>query len=156
MRFMTSIDQLVSSIDTRLQDLAGEIAQLEDARKTLAANGVAPSAPAPTRTHRKPSKPSKPAKPTKPTKATKALLAGQLHKILADSDGITTSAIAKQADADPAQVLVLLREAEASGDARRTGERRGTRWHAITDEDRIAARAAELASQSKRTRARKN
>jgi hypothetical protein len=149
---MTSIDQLVSSIDGRLHDLAGEIAKLEDARKTLAANGAASSAPAPTRTRRKPTKPAKP---------TKVLLAGQLHKILAESDGITTSAIAKQADADPGQVLVLLREAEASGDARRTGERRGTRWHAITDEDRVAARAAELAAQSKaaqsrRTRARKH
>jgi hypothetical protein len=144
---MASIDQLVSSIDTRLQDLAGEITKLEDARKALErANGAASPAPVPTPMRRK---------PAKSTRTTKVLLAGQLHEILADSDGVTTSAIAKQAGADPAQVLVLLREAEAAGDARRTGERRGTRWHAITDEDRVAARAAELAAQSKRTRARK-
>jgi hypothetical protein len=48
-------------------------------------------------------------------------------------------------------VLVLLRELEAAGRVRRSGQRRGTRWHAITDEERIAERAAELAALSKPT-----
>jgi hypothetical protein len=43
-----------------------------------------------------------------------------------------------------------LRELEKTDQIRRSGQRRGTRWHLITDEDRIAARAAELAAQSKR------
>jgi hypothetical protein len=140
---MTSIDQLVTTIDSRLQVLGDEIAKLEDARQALAnTNGAAPS-PRPRRRARR----------KQPAAAnTDVLLMGALHKMLAASDGLTTSAIAKQANADPAQVLTLLREAEAAGDARRTGQRRGTRWHAITDDDRIAARAAELAAQSRRAR----
>ncbi len=64
--------------------------------------------------------------------------------MLAEHKGITSTALAKLANAAPDQVLALLRELEAAGRARRTGQRRGTRWHAITDEDRIAARVAEL------------
>jgi hypothetical protein len=52
-------------------------------------------------------------------------------------------------------VLTLLKEQESAGVVRRTGTRAATRWHVITDEDRIAARAAELNAQSKRTQARK-
>jgi hypothetical protein len=51
-------------------------------------------------------------------------------------------------------VLALLRELEQAQRIRRTGQRRATRWHAITDEDRIRERAAELATRSPRRRPR--
>ncbi|OAI40063.1 hypothetical protein AYO39_00185 [Actinobacteria bacterium SCGC AG-212-D09] len=70
--------------------------------------------------------------------------------MLAESEGLTTTAIAKEAGAERDQVLALLRDLEAAGRVRRTGERRGTRWHAITDDDRIKERAAELAGRSRR------
>jgi hypothetical protein len=63
---------------------------------------------------------------------------------------MTTSALAEQTGGNRDQILTLLRELEAAGRIRRTGQRRGTRWHAITDEDRIQARAAELAARRKR------
>ncbi|MFZ0975819.1 MAG: hypothetical protein WAN22_26585 [Solirubrobacteraceae bacterium] len=47
-------------------------------------------------------------------------------------------------------MLRLLRDLETGGRIRRTGQRRGTRWHAITDEDRIRERAAELEATRKR------
>ena len=53
-------------------------------------------------------------------------------------------AIAEEANADYAATLTLLRELEASGQVRREGARRSTAWRLITDEDRIAQRAAEL------------
>jgi len=78
------------------------------------------------------------------------MLAGEVERILGESaDGLSTSAIAEQGGADSSQVLTLLRELESAGQVRRSGQRRGTRWHLITDEDRIAQRAAELASRSK-------
>ena len=142
---MTSIEQLIQSIDTRLDELAGEIAKLEDAQKALA-NGNAPttSTPAPVtrRTQRKPR--------AKPKRRTQVLLPGQLEQMLRESsDGLRTPDIAQRGNADPGQVLTLLRELEETGQVRRTGERRGTRWHLITDEERIAERAAELASRSR-------
>jgi sugar-specific transcriptional regulator TrmB len=52
--------------------------------------------------------------------------------------------IAERSGVSYSRVLALLRELEASGTVRRTGSRRSTRWLLITDEDRIAQRAAEL------------
>jgi hypothetical protein len=66
-----------------------------------------------------------------------------------------TAELAKAANGARAQVLALLKEQETAGEVRRSGTRAATRWHIITDEDRIAARAAELTAQSSRTRARK-
>jgi hypothetical protein len=135
----TTINDLVRSIDDRIRELKGEIASLHDALKALSSNSS--PAPAPTRAKRTRKRASRPAK---------AVPAATLEKLLADSDGLTTAALAKQANGDPAYVLRLLRELEAADRVRRTGERRGTRWHVITDEDRIQKRAAELATRSRR------
>jgi tRNA(Ser,Leu) C12 N-acetylase TAN1 len=70
--------------------------------------------------------------------------------MLAEGAGLTTAALAKQAGADRDQALTLLRDLEAARRVVRAGERRSTRWYAITDEDRIEERAAELASRSRR------
>jgi predicted transcriptional regulator len=75
--------------------------------------------------------------------------AGKLVTVLAAGDGLSTAELADQTGGDRQQLLTLLRELEASGQVRRSGERRNTRWHAITDEDRIAARVAELEAQSR-------
>ncbi|MGA2014339.1 MAG: hypothetical protein ABSH51_27945 [Solirubrobacteraceae bacterium] len=74
-----------------------------------------------------------------------SLSADQLQRVLADArSGLSAGAIAEQAGASYNRVLALLRELESSGTIRRTGSRRSTLWLLITDEDRIAQRAAEL------------
>jgi hypothetical protein len=65
--------------------------------------------------------------------------------------GTTTASLAEETGASQVRVLATLRELEKTGRVRRTGQRRGTRWHLIADEDRIEARAAELANRSKRS-----
>lgn len=75
--------------------------------------------------------------------------AGRLELLLSDSGGLATSELAERVNADRDQVLTHLRELETAGRVRRTGRRRSTRWHAITDEERIQERAAELAARSK-------
>jgi ABC-2 type transport system ATP-binding protein len=82
-------------------------------------------------------------------RAAEVVPAGKLEVLLAATDGMTTSALAERSGGDRDQVLTLLRELETAGRVRRSGERRSTKWHAITDEDRIAQRAAELAAQSR-------
>jgi hypothetical protein len=79
------------------------------------------------------------------------MLADTAVRMLAEADWITTFALAKRANADPAQVLCLLKELATAGRVRRTGERRATRWHALSDEDRIQERAAELAARSRKS-----
>ena len=159
-----TIDELAKTIQARIDALHGEIATLEAARTQLDANGSGPAATtngaAPARggstraaaDGTKPASRGRRAKP-KTAAATVVVPAGKLEAVLAHNDGVTTAQLAKLTDGRPEQVLTLLRELEAAGRARRTGERRGTRWHAITDEDRIQARAAELEKQSRQARA---
>lgn len=137
--------QIVQSIEERLRSLQVEITSLTEAREALT-NGDGPAeaprdTPAPARQPR--------GRRQRAPRTTEVLPAGKLEQMLAAGDGDTTAALAKRANASPGQVLTLLRELEAAGKARRTGQRRGTRWHLVTDEDRIAARAAELARRRK-------
>ena len=74
----------------------------------------------------------------------------RLESLLSDNGGLTTSALAEKTGGDRDQVLNLLRELETGGRIRRTGQRRATRWHKITDEDRIRERAAELEATRRR------
>lgn len=80
----------------------------------------------------------------------KLVPADRLESLLSNNGGLTTAALADQASGNRDQVLKLLREMEAAGRIRRTGQRRSTRWHAVTDEDRIRERAAELETRRKR------
>lgn len=133
--------QIVQSIEERLRSLQVEITSLTEAREALT-NGEGPAKPPPDTPA-----PARPARRRRQRarRTVEVLPAGKLEQMLAASDGVTTATLAKQANARPDQVLTLLRELETAGKARRTGQRRGTRWHLVTDEDRIAARAAELA-----------
>jgi len=76
--------------------------------------------------------------------------AGQrLELMLSERGAMTTSALAELAGGNRDQILAALRELEAAGRVRRSGQRRSTRWHAITDEERIQKRAADLEARSK-------
>ena len=102
-----------------------------------ASNGASSEAPNPRR------RAAAKATPTKRSGA--SLTAEQLERSLADvTSGLSGGAIAERAGVGYSRVLALLRELEASGKVRRTGTRRSTLWLPITDEDRIAQRAAEL------------
>ena len=78
--------------------------------------------------------------------------AGKLVSLLGAGNGMSTADLTAQTGGDRQQLLTLLRELEAAGQVRRSGERRSTVWHVITDEDRIAERVAQLERQSSRNR----
>lgn len=87
--------------------------------------------------------------PAKSRQSVEVLLAGKLEAMLRESeDGLSTVAISKSANARGSQVRGLLRELETGGQVRRVGASRATRWQLITDEERVAQRAAELESRS--------
>ena len=146
------IADIVANIDLRLTDLEAERAHLEQARSALSQQR-SPAPKAKPRTSRS----VKPRAPRRARSATSTQVApaGKLFALLADSEGMSTRELAKAADGDPTQVLALLKEQEDAGQLRRSGVRASTRWHLVTDEDRIAARAAELAASSRHSRARK-
>ena len=171
---MTSTQAILDSIENRLKDLNNEIETLAAARSALDGEDVAPagrSAAAPP--HRRSRAATRQASTTPATRSapraapapaprarrparrsngrtTEIVPAGRLELLLSEDGGLTTTALVEQTNGDRDQVLSLLRELEAAGRIRRTGQRRSTRWHAITDEDRIRERAAELAGRRKR------
>jgi hypothetical protein len=136
--------EIVASIDRRLTEAKAEIAQLEGARQALINSDAPAVTPKPRRVPRK----------TTRRKAVRrdneVVPAGKLTALLDGAAGMSTSELAKATNGRRDQILALLRELEKTDQIRRTGERRGTRWHLITDEERIAARAAEITAQSKR------
>lgn len=86
-----------------------------------------------------------PAKPSGSRKSVEVLLAGKLEAMLRESKGgLSAITISKRSNAGYTQVLALLRELEGTGQVRRSGTRRTSLWRVVTDEERIAERAAEL------------
>jgi hypothetical protein len=57
-------------------------------------------------------------------------------------------ALASRAEVSETKVRGRLRELERVGEVRNSGSRRTSRWRLISDEDRIAERAAEIARAS--------
>lgn len=150
---MPSLEQLIQSIDGRIEHANSEISSLEAARSALTANGAAATEASTAESRPKPKKRRRQKAARKPL-ARKPLTAETAEQLLANSDGMTTAALAERAGAGRDQVLLMLRELEQARRVRRTGQRRATRWHAVTDEDRIRERAAELASRSRARRTR--
>jgi hypothetical protein len=147
---MEFTEQLVRTLDARLVELRGEIDTLVRAREELVSNRAPGPAPANPATNAKLRPARRRARRTQTSSSTQVAPEGKLHRLLAQTDGLSTAALAQRANADPAQVLPLLRETEAAGRVRRTGERRATRWRAVANrEDWIQQRAAELARRSK-------
>jgi hypothetical protein len=124
--------ELAQTTQDRLDALHREIALLEAARDQLQGDGsgsarpTVSKPPAVRRTRR-----------ASPQPSGEVVAAVKLEGLLAEHGGITSTALAELAKGGRDQVLGVLRELEAAGRARRTGQLRGTRWHAITDEDRI-------------------
>ncbi|HYB27175.1 MAG TPA: hypothetical protein VEF89_11220 [Solirubrobacteraceae bacterium] len=148
---MKTTQQILDSIDNRLRELNREIATLDAARSALGNNHE--SGPSPRGRVSAPTETPKTVRRTarrNTRRATDVVPAGRLELLLSENGGLTTSALADRTNGNRDQVLTLLRELEAAGKIRRSGQRRGTRWHAITDEDRIRERAAELARRSRR------
>jgi hypothetical protein len=118
-------------------------------------DGATPAAPA--RTESQPAAAAKPRgrarrKPVSSGRRVELLLAGGLESILAESAaGLSAIAISKRSHASYKQVLDLLRELEQTGRVRRSGTSRASRWRVVSDEERIAERAAELQRLSVRT-----
>jgi hypothetical protein len=149
---MKTTQQILDSIDSRLLELNQEIATLDAARSALGQDGQSKPAPRPRAsapTQRR--KPARRRARVKTSRPADVVPAGRLEVLLSENGGLTTSTLAERTNGSRDQVLTLLRELEAAGKIRRTGQRRGTRWHAITDEDRIRERAAELASRRRRS-----
>jgi hypothetical protein len=144
---MADIGQIRASIDRRLTDLAQEVASLTAARAALieqaaaAANGAAP-APASASKRRAGARSS-----TRTRKPVEPLARQTAQALLEETGGLSTAALARRAGTTQASAKEALDGLAASGLARSWGSGRAGVWRLLTDEERIAARAAELEAQ---------
>jgi hypothetical protein len=133
---------------------ARKVSRRAGSAPAAATNGAAPAAPlaaapVPAAAATIPAAPSQVTKRAarRPRRTTRKLDGETLESMLKGAgDGLSAVAIATAASAGYNQVLELLRELERAGTVKRTGTRRTSLWRLITDEERIAARAAELAA----------
>jgi hypothetical protein len=154
---MSAIEEVRQVIQSQLNAVEREVASLRDTLKTLQANDHVPPAPetkaVPNVTAAKPRR-TKTGRQNGRKRTTEVVPLGKLEQLLAStSDGLSAAALAKQTNGSPDQIRALLKDLEAAGKVRRTGERRGTRWSIITEEDWIAQRAAELEQRGQLRRA---
>jgi hypothetical protein len=145
---MSFVTQLAGSIDSRLEVLNSEIDALTRAREELTSVAPVVAATKPKRERAKrrrtATRNSAGGRPT----------AEMIQKALSGNPGLTTAAISEQTKVRADQLLPLLRRMEVDGMVRRSGQRRGTKWHPMADEaEWIAHRTAELANRSRRRRA---
>jgi CRP-like cAMP-binding protein len=139
---MSATQEITESIRTRLNAIEHEIASLNAALARLDAQaaGSAPRGDGHGASAATPARRSRAGR----RRGTPELAADALAQLVNAGHGVSAADLAKQLNTDRSQVLARLKELEAQGTVRRTGERRATRWHAVSDEDRIRERAAEL------------
>lgn len=135
---MARIDEIRISIERRLEDLAIESAALQAAKAALLARRAEEAqAPAPKRRRGRPAA----------TTTGEPLSVDQLEQQLAGPEGASAVAIAKRTGASYERVRAMLDRLEAAGRVRSAGRSRTSLWRLLSDEERIAARVAELEAQ---------
>jgi predicted Rossmann fold nucleotide-binding protein DprA/Smf involved in DNA uptake len=73
----------------------------------------------------------KPARPRKPRQTTAEFLSNETVLKLLTPQGVPAKTIRSRFKASDNQVLKVLKGLESEGKAKRTGERRSTRWHSL-------------------------
>jgi hypothetical protein len=74
---------------------------------------------------------------------------------LVTAEGVPAREIRSQVTGSDNQVLKVLKDLESAGKIKRTGQRRATKWHRVTDSARAAARPAAARSAKRRAAGRK-
>lgn len=159
---MSATEAIRELIERQLQAIEAEVEALHDALRRLESNGSEPAARDTSRRGRVSERRAVGAPSNGRTRARGraerapgrgSVTAGRVQQLLREHSDLSTAAVAEGARVGRDDALRALKELEARGEVRRSGQRRGVRWHAVTDEDRIRERAAQLEQQSRSRRA---
>jgi predicted Rossmann fold nucleotide-binding protein DprA/Smf involved in DNA uptake len=119
------LDQIVASLDQRMKMLRDEISALEAARAALGGS--------PARASQQPARAANDRRPQRRRRHA-AVTPEQLERLLAGAGEVTTTVLIEQTGASRPALLIALKELETSGKVARAGEKRGTRWSAVSGE----------------------
>lgn len=149
---MSTAHEISETIADRIREAKLQITTLQAARAALVTDTPRPSPPptgrpatpdpvgsvTPSSTRERPS-------PRSRSRRSGNLVAGRLEDLLRASEhGLSLVALAAAAEVSDAKVRHRLHELQREGGVRNSGSRRTSRWHLVSDEDRVAERAAEL------------
>jgi hypothetical protein len=86
--------------------------------------------------------------------ASKVALTPDVVVELVTPEGVPARDIRSRVTGSDNQVLKVLKDLESAGKIKRTGQRRATKWHRVTDNARAAATAAEQPAAARSTKRR--
>jgi predicted Rossmann fold nucleotide-binding protein DprA/Smf involved in DNA uptake len=133
------ITQVIEQLQAQLAETEADAQRLRTAIAAL--QGSAESTPAPSRGRRSP-RGRATRQRTSNGRTSKVALTPDVVVKLVTPEGVPAREIRSQVNGSDNQVLKVLKDLESEGKVKRTGQRRATKWHLVTENGRSATRAA--------------
>jgi predicted Rossmann fold nucleotide-binding protein DprA/Smf involved in DNA uptake len=133
------ITQVIEQLQAQLAETEADAQRLRTAIAAL--EGSAASTPAPSRGRRS-ARGRATRQRTSNGRTSKVALTPDVVVKLVTPEGVPAREIRSQVNGSDNQVLKVLKDLESEGKVKRTGQRRATKWHLVTENGRSATRAA--------------
>jgi predicted Rossmann fold nucleotide-binding protein DprA/Smf involved in DNA uptake len=133
------ITQVIEQLQAQLAETEADAQRLRTAIAAL--EGSVESTPAPSRGRRS-SRGRATRQRTSNGRTSKVALTPDVVVKLVTPEGVPARDIRSQVNGSDNQVLKVLKDLESEGKIKRTGQRRATKWHLVTENGRSATRAA--------------
>ena len=133
------ISQVIEQLRAQLSETEADAQRLRTAIEAL--EGSVESSPAPPRVRRSARRATRP-RSSNGRSAGKVALTPDVVVNLVTPEGVPARDIRSKVNGSDNQVLKVLKDLESEGKIKRTGQRRATKWHLVTENGRSATRAA--------------
>jgi predicted HTH transcriptional regulator len=135
------ITQVIEQLQAQLAETEADAQRLRTAIAALQGSVESTSTPAPSRGRRNAGGRATRQR-TSNGRTSKVALTPDVVVKLVTAEGVPAREIRSQVNGSDNQVLKVLKDLESEGKVKRTGQRRATKWHLVTDNGRSATRAA--------------
>ncbi len=147
------ITQVIEQLQTQLTETEADAERLRTAIAALEGSVGSSPAPAPTRGRRSARGRATRSRTSNGRSAGKVALTPDVVVKLVTPDGVPARDIRSQVNGSDNQVLKVLKDLESEGKVKRSGQRRATKWHLVTENGRSATRAAKPTRRTRQTKA---
>ena len=134
------ISQVIEQLQTQLAETEADAQRLRTAIAAL--EGSVESTPAAPPRGRRSARGRATRQRTSNGRSSKVALTPDVVVKLVTPEGVPAREIRSQVNGSDNQVLKVLKDLESEGKVKRTGQRRATKWHLVTENGRSATRAA--------------
>jgi hypothetical protein len=145
------ITQVIAQLRAQLAETEADAQRLRTAIEAL--EGTVESSPAPTRARRNTRLRATRARTSNGRTAGKVALTPDVVVNLVTPEGVPARDIRSKVNGSDNQVLKVLKDLEAEGKIKRTGQRRATKWHLVTENGQSASSAAKPTRRARQPKA---